>query len=120
MDALVTAVLQSAPSWGVGGLLITFIVVLIRREARVDENHVTTLNQQAQLHATELERVNRTHDAEIAELNQKIKQLRVDVNDLDEQLSAERAHRLGLPTRPRRLGITIDQDVLDGNERTDT
>lgn len=120
MDALVTAVLQSAPSWGVGGLLITYIVILIRREARVDENHIAAMNHQAQLHASELERINRAHDEEIAELNQKIKDLRADLNDLDHQLSTDRANRLGLPARPRQLGVTIDQDVLDGTERTDT
>lgn len=120
MDALLTAVMQSAPSWGVGGLLITYIVILIRREARVDENHIAALNQQAQLHAAELERINRSHDEEITELNQKIKALRNDLNDLDHQLSVERANRLGLPARPRQLGATIDQDVLDDTERIDT
>lgn len=119
MDAFITAVLQSAPSWGVGGLLITYIVILIRREARVDESHIASLTHQAQLHSTELERINKAHDDEIAELTDKIRQLRSDLNDLDLHLSNERAHRLGLPPRPRRLGATIDQDVLDGTERID-
>jgi signal transduction histidine kinase len=119
VDAFLTAVLQSAPSWGVGGLLITYIVILIRREARVDESHLSALNHQAQLHATELERVNKAHDDEITELTEKIRQLRSDLNDLDEHLSTERANRLGLPPRPRRIGATIDQDVLDGTERID-
>lgn len=117
MDALVTAVLQSAPSWGVGGLLITYIVILIRREARVDEAHATSLQHQAQLHAAELERVNRSHDEEIAELTQKIKDLRADVNDLDAQLSEDRAYRLGLRSRHRQLGAAQNQDVLDDTER---
>lgn len=119
MDALLTTVLQLAPSWGVGGLLVTYIVILIRREARVDESHNASLTHQAQLHAAELERVNKAHDDEIVELNEKIQRLRSDIDDLDERLSAERAHRLGLPARPRRLGATIDQDVLDGTERTE-
>lgn len=119
MDALLTAVLQSAPSWGVGGLLITYIVILIRREARVDETHATSLQQQAQLHTAELERINRAHDEEIAELTQKIKDLRADVNELDAQLSEDRAHRLGLRPRHRQLGAALTQDVLDDTERTE-
>lgn len=131
MDALVTAVLQSAPSWGVGGLLITFIVVLIRREARVDESHAQAINAQAQRHAAEmltlnqrhaveLERVNRDHDAEVIEYRDKIRALRQDIDDLDQRLSHERADRLGLPARQRRLGTTTDQDVLDATEPRDT
>lgn len=128
MDAVLTAVLQSAPSWGVGGLLISYIVILIRREARVDASHAEALRAQADRHAAEidalsvrhaaeLERVNRDHDVEVAELNGKIRELRDDNNALDAQLSRDRAHRLGLPTRHRQLGASIDQDVLDATER---
>lgn len=127
MDALLAAVLQSAPSWGVGGLLITYIVILIRREARVDESHAAALEAQAQRHtaevealnqrhATELERVNRDHDAELGEYQAKIRELRGDIDDLDARLSRERADRLGLPARHRQLSATIDQDVLDATE----
>lgn len=130
MDALVTAVLQSAPSWGVGGLLITYIVILIRREARVDESHAAALEAQAQRHAAEidalnqrhaaeLERVNRDHDVEVAEHQEKVRGLRLDIDDLDQRLSRERANRLGLPTRHLQLGTTLDQDVLDGSEPRD-
>lgn len=131
MDAVLTAVLQSAPSWGVGGLLITFIVVLIRREARVDESHAQAIDAQAQRHAAELdalqqrhvaelERVNRDHDSELAELKVTIRDLRHDLNELDQAISSERASRLGLPARHRRLGATIDQDVLDDPEQSPT
>lgn len=113
MDALVTAVLQSAPSWGIGGLLITYIVILIRREARVDESHGAALTRQSQLHATELERLNRDHDAELDELNQRVRELRVELRGLYEQLSVERAERLGLPAR-RHVGV---REAFDDDER---
>ena len=102
MDALITAVLQSAPSWGVGGLLITFIVVLMRRESNVAERHAAELNQRDKLHGTELERLNAIHDQELAEFRDKISSLRADVNSLDEALSTQRETRLGLPPRRRR------------------
>jgi hypothetical protein len=102
VDALVTAVLQSAPSWGVGGLLITFIVVLMRREGSVAERHAAELDQRDKLHAAELERINADHDQELEELREKIRHLRADVNALDEALSAQREARLGLPPRRRR------------------
>lgn len=111
MDALVTAVLQSAPSWGVGGLLVTYIVILIRREARVDESHGVALTRQAQLHTAELDRLNRDHDTELAELHARIKQQREELNSVYQELSEERARRLGLPSR--RVGApprTLDDD----------
>lgn len=105
MDAVLTAVLQSAPSWGVGGLLITFIVILIRREGSVAERHAAELDQRDKLHAAELDRVNTDHDEELEELREKIRHLRADVNALDDALSAQRETRLGLPPRRRRDGL---------------
>jgi uncharacterized protein YlxW (UPF0749 family) len=104
VDALLAAILQAAPSWGVGGLLIAYVVILIRREARVDATHSTALERQDRLHAAELERLNRDHDAELAELNGKIRQLRTDLDDLDRLLSAQRKARLELPAR------VVDED----------
>lgn len=114
MDPLLTAIVQASPSLGVGGLLFTFIVILIRRESRVDASHASALDQQARLHVAELERLNRDHDAEVAELNAKIRDLRRDLDDLDHRLSVERAERLGLPTRRRPLGVIVDQEERDG------
>lgn len=107
MDALVTAVLQATPSLGVGGLLITYIVILIRREARVDESHGVALTRQQDRHVTELERLNRDHDAELFEHRETIRDLRREVNELYDHLAAIRAERLGLTTRT--LNRTLDE-----------
>lgn len=123
MDALLAAVLDSAPSWGVGGLLLTYVVILIRREARVDERHSAALDQLDRLHASSLERIQRDHDAEVAELQRKIHDLRRELDDVDQALRAARAEILGLPdaTRPRWTRRTLDPlGELRGDERHDT
>lgn len=116
MDALLTAVVQASPSLGVGGLLVSIIAILVRRETRVDASHADALDRQARLHATELERVNRDHDAEVAELNTKIRDLRRDLDDLDHRLSVERAERLGLPTRRRPPSVVLQQEAFDDDD----
>ena len=118
MDALLTAVIQSTPQMGVAGLLITYIVILIRREGRVDDKHSADLDQRDRLHASELERLNRDHDVELAELTAKIRELRRDIDDLDGQLRNNRRSRLGLP--PQRIMIdVVAEGVLDDDERID-
>lgn len=108
MDAVLAAVLQAAPELSVAVLLLVFIWILLRREARLDRSHRDSLDTQARLHAAELRRVNDAHDAEIVELTGKIRDLRRDLDALDRQLSAERAARLGLPRR----GVdTVDLDL---------
>lgn len=99
MDTILPAVLQYAPSWGVGGLLVVIIVILIRRESRVEAAHAAALDRQDRLHAAAIERLNRDHDAELSELNVKIRDLRRDIDALDRQLSLERTARLGLSRR---------------------
>jgi hypothetical protein len=99
VDTVLPAVLQYAPSWGVGGLLISIIVIMIRRESRVEVAHAAALDRQDRLHAATIERLNRDHDAELAELNVKIRDLRRDIDALDRQLSLERTTRLGLSRR---------------------
>ena len=96
LDAVLTAVLQAAPELSVGVLLLVFIWILLRREARLDRSHRDALDAQARLHTAELKRVNEAHDVELRELNGKIRDLRRDLDALDRQLSAERAARLGL------------------------
>lgn len=119
MDAFLTAVLQAAPSWGVGGLLVAYIVILIRREARVDDKHAAELDQRDRLHASELERLNRDHDAELAELKTTIRELRQEVRALDQHIRSVRAEQLGLTLPIRRHVEVVDEGVLDGTERLD-
>lgn len=117
MDALLAAVLQSAPSWGVGGLLVTYVVILIRREARVDERHAAALDQLDRLHAASLERIQRDHDAEVAELQTKVRGLRQEVDDLDRALRTARAELLGLPEPARPWWARRHGELGGGDDR---
>lgn len=99
MNGVLTTVAQVAPSIGVFGVLVTIIVILVRREAHVDRAHADALDRQDRLHAATVDRLNRDHDAELAELQEKIRDLRRDIDALDRQLSLERAARLGLSRR---------------------
>lgn len=108
MDALLTTIAQASPSLGVFGVLVTVIVILVRREGRVEQAHVAALDRQDQVHVAAIERLNRDHDTELAELNVKIRDLRRDIDALDRQLSLERKARLGLIRR----GVTaLDVDM---------
>lgn len=99
MDTLLPTIAQYAPSVGISGLLVVIIIILIRREGRVERTHADALDRQDRLHAAAVERLNRDHDAELAELNVKIRDLRRDIDALDRQLSLERTARLGLTRR---------------------
>ncbi len=82
MDAVLTAVAQSAPQLGISGALVLVIVLLLRREASTETRH-----------GTELERVMRAHDAELAELRTDITNLRKQVADGHAALDLERDKR---------------------------
>jgi septal ring factor EnvC (AmiA/AmiB activator) len=118
VDALLSAVVQAAPSWGVGGLLLTYVLVLLRREARVDASHADALERQDRRHTAALERLQRDHDDEVAQLDAKIRELRRQVNALDEALTQARVARLGLqPLDPVRRTIGRAGDVSEEGRR---
>lgn len=82
MDAVLTAITQSAPQLGISGVLITVIVLLVRREASAETRH-----------SAELERITKAHDAELAELRDDIKALRRQIDDLHTAVDLEREQR---------------------------
>lgn len=82
MDAVLTAVLQSAPQMGLGGVAVMFIVLLMRREASAEERH-----------QAELTRITSAHDDELRELRDDIAQLRKQVDDVHTALDLEREAR---------------------------
>lgn len=82
MDAVLTAVVGAAPQLGGTGLLVTVLVLLIRREL-----------QTSQRHDAELTRVGLAHDAELAEKNVEIENLRTRNEVLNRNLDAERERR---------------------------
>lgn len=65
MDVVVQALLGALPSLGIYGGFGWVLVLLLRREATAEERH-----------ARELDRVNRAHDAELAERDKDIERER--------------------------------------------
>lgn len=82
MDAVLTAVLQSTPQLGIGGVLVVVIVLLLRREVSTEDRH-----------ASELRRVNEAHDAELRELRDDIQALRKQIGELQAAIDREREER---------------------------
>jgi Skp family chaperone for outer membrane proteins len=82
VDAVLTAITQSAPQLGISGVLITVIVLLVRREAGAETRH-----------SAELDRITKAHDAELAELRGEMKGLRKQIEDLNTALDLEREQR---------------------------
>jgi peptidoglycan hydrolase CwlO-like protein len=82
LDAVLTAVLQSTPQLGIGGVLVVVIVLLLRREVSTEDRH-----------ASELRRVNEAHDAELRELRDDIQALRKQIGELQAAIDREREER---------------------------
>lgn len=82
MDAVVTAAVQSLPQMGIGGGLLLVVVLLLRRESSTEARH-----------GAELARINAAHDAELTEMRTDVKQLRTEIDRLNEDLDTERARR---------------------------
>lgn len=82
MDGVLTAIIQSAPQLGISGVLVFVIVLLVRREASAETRH-----------GAELERITKTHDAELGELRGEMKALRQQIEDLNAALDLEREQR---------------------------
>lgn len=82
MDGVFTAIMQSAPQMGLGGVAVWFVVLLMRREASAEERH-----------QAELTRITKAHDEELAELRADITELRRQVDDVHTALDLEREAR---------------------------
>jgi hypothetical protein len=74
-DALVTSVVSAIPQLGGAGLLVMLVVLLLRREG------------------AELARERAAHDAEIAQRDKEVSELRLRLRELDEEVDRERALR---------------------------
>jgi Skp family chaperone for outer membrane proteins len=82
LDAVLTAVFQSLPQFGVAGGLLVVVVLLLRRESSTEQRHTA-----------ELKRINELHDAELTEMRADIKDLREQVDRVHHALDEERALR---------------------------
>lgn len=86
MDALLPAVLGAAPQLGGATLLVTIVVLLLRREG-------TELERARTAYTAELARINSSHDNELCEKNVEIAGLRERNRALEELLDVERGQR---------------------------
>jgi hypothetical protein len=84
VDAWVLAIGQSLPQMGAFGLFVTIILLLLRRESATEVRHASEMQRQAKI-----------HDEELAELINKNKELRKDIDALDTRL---RSYREGSTT----------------------
>lgn len=82
MDAVLTAITQSAPQLGISGVLITVMVLLVRWAAGAESRH-----------SAELDRITKAHDAELAEKASEITGLRKQIEDLHAAVDLEREQR---------------------------
>ncbi|MER7078126.1 MULTISPECIES: hypothetical protein [Bacteria] len=90
----IAALLASAgPQAGVGGVLVVLLVWVMRAAATDRGDYRTALADAEKRHAVELERINTTHDDEVAELRDQLAELRARVDQLATQLDDERRRR---------------------------
>lgn len=93
MDAVITTLIGAAPQLGVGGILLTLLALLMRRESQDRADHRTEIAELATRHSTELKRIHESHDAELADLRADIKALREKRDTLNQRLDDERTRR---------------------------
>lgn len=75
MDVVLQALLGALPSLGIYGGFAWVLILLLRREGTAEERH-----------ARELDRLNRAHDAELAERDQDVKREREARREIENEL----------------------------------
>lgn len=93
MDVVLTTLIGATPQLGVAGVLLTLLVLVIRREAQDRSDNRVAMTELVGRHATELARINTSHDAELAELRTEIAGLRAQLAEVNHKLDAERDRR---------------------------
>lgn len=93
MDGVVSSVLANAGSLGVGGVLLSLLVYVMRNATSDRGDYRVALKDAEERHAAEIARINRAHDEEIAELRRDLADLRKQVDDLNAALDLEREQR---------------------------
>jgi hypothetical protein len=93
VDAVITTLIGAAPQLGVGGILLTLLALLMRRESQDRADHRTEVAALAARHADDLKRIHESHAAELADLRADIKALREKRDTLNQRLDDERTRR---------------------------
>lgn len=93
MDVLTTSLVAAAPQLGVGGILLTLLVYVLRNWSTDRNDYRVGLAAAQERYTAELHRINTAHDAEMAELRKDIQSLRERVDYLNHVLDQERTAR---------------------------
>lgn len=93
MEAVTNSLVAAAPQLGVGGILLSLLVYVLRNWSTDRTDYRQGLVDAQARYATELSRINAAHDAEIAKLRKDVAELRTRVDYLNEVLDVERGLR---------------------------
>lgn len=93
MDAVLTTLIGAAPQLGVGGILLTLLALLMRRESQDRADYRAQIAELTKRHADELARINGDHDSELTELRKEIQGLRTQLDEVNRKLDDERERR---------------------------
>lgn len=93
MDAIITAVVGAAPQLGVAGVLLVVLTLVLRREGQDRTDYREQLKAVNDRHTAEIARINASHDAELIELKNDIRDLRRQLDEVNEALDIERSRR---------------------------
>lgn len=93
MDALFSALVTKLPEMGLSGLALWLLFAAWRNASSDRRDYRDSLKAAEERHAAEMERVNREHDAEIAEMLQTKARLRTQIEELNATVDLEREAR---------------------------
>ncbi len=93
MDALLSALVTKLPELGIAGLALMLLLTSWRNAATDRGDYRESLRAAEERHAAEIARINREHDAEIAEIRATKAELRKRIDDLNAALDLEREAR---------------------------
>lgn len=93
MDALLSALVSKLPELGIAGLALVLLFTSWRNATSDRGDYRDALRAAQDRHAAELERINREHDAELAEIRATKADLRKRIEDLNAAVDLEREAR---------------------------
>lgn len=102
MDALLSALVSKLPELGIAGLALMLLLTSWRNATTDRGDYRAALRAAEDRHAAEIARINREHDAEIAEITAAKAELRQRIAELNAAVESERAARWAAEDRAAR------------------
>lgn len=103
MDALLSALVSKLPELGIAGVALMLLLTSWRNSTADRGDYREALRAAEERHAAEIDRINREHDAEIAEIRDTKADLRKRIEDLNAALDLEREARRMAEDRASRV-----------------